>query len=123
MKKEPGNKDGECADVNHAEAGLVEIEKQRIPNYIQNPLQAVHENQLLFIRADFPQKGQVNTEANHDAGPGKAEYPARWSPRCFGHINIPIGTHTRTGEIAADAQGQKIEEEEKQEAGNHDYLG
>ena len=112
MEKEPGNKDGKCADVNHAEAGLVEIEKQRIPDYIQNPLQAVHENQPLFIRADFPQKGQVNTEANHDAGPGKAEYPARWSPWGFGQIGVPVGAYTRTGKIAADAQGQKIKEEE-----------
>jgi len=101
----------------------VEIEKQGVPDYIQNPLQAVHKNQPLFIRANFPQKSHVNTEANHDAGPGKAEHPARWSPGCFGKVDIPIGTHTRTGEIAADAQGQKIKEEEKQEAGNHDYLG
>ena len=101
----------------------MEIEKQGVPDYIQNPLKAVHENQALFIGADFPQKGQVNTETNHDAGPGKAEHPTRRCPGCFGKVDIPIGTHTRTGEIAADAQSQKIKEEEKQEAGEHNYLG
>jgi hypothetical protein len=68
----------------------MEIEKDRIPAHVQDPLYRKKREQHRLIFCHIIRKGHEESETNHNERPSSAKHPTWWRPWSLVHVLVPI---------------------------------